>query len=113
MIKKFSTLNESKIFMVDPSIVKKYASFIIPLYLNGKLKCDENLIDEYLEMNKKSVKSKNANIICDLEILAVKNIFDSPIGQSGYENLEKEIAAKCPKLEKFLRNYITDSKFFI
>jgi len=105
MIKKFSEINESKRFFPDPSIVKRYASYIIPLYIQGELKCDEKLIDEWLEMNKSKEKAKNANLVSDLEILAVKAVLDTPITQSGYLMLKQEIDAKCPKLEKFLRKY--------
>jgi len=113
-MKKFSELNEeSKYFMPDPSIVKKYASFIIPFYLNGVLKVDDSLIDEYLEMNKKQNREKNTNIVCGLEIIAVKLLIDNPLTQTGYENLEKEINNKCPKLEKYLRLFVIDPKNFL
>jgi len=72
-MKKFTNqVNEGKMFIPDPSILKKYAAFIIPLYITGKVKCDEVLLDEYLELYKKGVKVKNANVVSDLEIAAVK-----------------------------------------
>ena len=107
-MKKFSTMNEGKIFMPDPSVIKSYASYIIPLYLTGKIKCDEKLLDEYLEMNKRANRVKSPNVVLDIEILAVKAIIESPLSQSGYENLLKEIQNKCPKLEKFLRVYYSN-----
>lgn len=111
---KFSNqVNEGKIFIPDPSILKKYAAFIIPLYLTGKVKCDEVLLDEYLELYKKNVKERNANVISDLEISAVKLVLqENPMTQGGYETFKKEIENKCPKLEKFLKSYINDSKSF-
>ena len=54
-MKKFSKINEAKLFIADPSIVKRYAAFIMPLYITGRVKCDENLLDEYLELYKKRV----------------------------------------------------------
>ena len=101
-------MNEGKIFMPDPSVIKSYASYIIPLYLTGKIKCDEKLLDEYLEMNKRANRVKSPNVVLDIEILAVKAIIESPLSQSGYENLLKEIQNKCPKLEKFLRVYYSN-----
>lgn len=111
-MKKFSTLNEGKIFMVDPSIIKKYASFIIPLYITGELSCDYKLIDEWLENNKNANKSKGSNYLLDIEIFAVKNIISNPLSQNGYEELIKEINAKCPKLERFMKPFITEHKKF-
>jgi hypothetical protein len=93
---------ESVKFIPDPSIIKKYASFIIPLYLNRELKCDLKLIDEYLELNKSVNFNKSNNIVCDLEILACKNIFDDPTTQTGFTQLKLDIDNKCDKLEKFL-----------
>ena len=107
-MKKFSTLNEGKIFMPDPSIIKTYASYIVPLYLTGKIKCDEKLLDEYLEMNKRANRTKSPNIVLDIEIIAVKAVIESPLSQTGYDNLVKEIQNKCPKLEKFLRQYYSN-----
>jgi len=98
---KFSQINEAKNFFPDPSIIKKYASFIIPLYLTGELECDEKYITEWLEMNKAKERHKNKNIICDLEIIAIKNI-------SGYEKLKTDIEKKCVKLEAFLRKSYQD-----
>ena len=102
---KFSQINEGKNFVPDPSIIKKYASFIIPLYLQGELECDDKLINEWLEMYKSKERADNKNIICDLEILAIKNILDNPLTQSGYKDLKREIEKKCPKLEIFLRKF--------
>ena len=107
-MKKFSTMNEGKIFMPDPSVIKTYASYIIPLYLTGKIKCDEKLLDEYLEMNKRANRVKSPNVVLDIEILAVKAVIESPLSQTGYDNLLKEIQNKCPKLEKFLRIYYSN-----
>ena len=65
---KFTQIDESKSFIPDPSVIKKYASFIIPLYIQGELICKDDLLDEYLDMNKEKNKEKNRNMICDLEI---------------------------------------------
>ncbi len=105
-MKKFSVINESKKFMADPSIIKKYASFIIPLYITNQLTCPPNLLDEYLEMNKSSQSNKNSYMVCDLEIMAIKNLFDNPTSQSGYLQLKADLDNKCIKLEKFLKKYI-------
>jgi hypothetical protein len=102
---KFSQINESKNFLPDPSIIKKYASFIIPLYIQKELTCDPKLIDEWLEMNKDKEREKNRNMVCDLEVKAIKNILDSPLTPSGYNQLKIEIEKKCPKLEVFLRKF--------
>lgn len=107
---KFSEINEAKKFFPDPSIIKRYASFIIPLYLNGELKCDEKLIDEWLEMHKSKERVKNIGMICDLEILAVKQIFDNPTTTTGFNQLKEELEKKCPKLEKFMRKYYINTK---
>jgi hypothetical protein len=93
---------ESVKFVPDPSIVKKYASYIIPLYLNRTLKCDVKLIDEYLDMYTSKNFTKNNNLISELEILACKNITDDPMTQQGYQQLKNDIDNKCIKLEKFL-----------
>ena len=108
-MKKFSTMNEGKIFMPDPSVIKAYASYIIPLYLTGKIKCDEKLLDEYLEMNKKVNKIKSPNVVLDIEIMAIKAVLESPLSQAGYEGLLKEIQNRCPKLEKFLRGFYSNT----
>ncbi len=102
---KFSQINESKNFLADPSIIKKYASYIIPLYLQGELVCDEKLIDEWLEMNRSKEKEKMKNMVCDLEVKAIKNILSNPLTPSGYNELKTEIEKKCPKLEVFLRKF--------
>ena len=106
-MKKFSQINEAKIFTPDPSVIKKYAARIIPLYITGDLPLkDPKLLDEWLEMNKTREAHKNENIICDLEILAIKNVLDSPLTSMGYEQLRSEIDNKCPKLERFMRPYL-------
>ena len=102
-MEKFSAINERKLFITDPSIIKKYASFIIPFYITGELTCDRKLIDEYLEMNKTSQREKSANLICDLEVLAVKQILDSPLTPRGYDQLRVDIEKGCIKLEKFIK----------
>jgi hypothetical protein len=102
-MEKFSIINERKLFITDPSIIKKYASFIIPFYITGELICDRKLIDEYLEMNKTSQREKSANLICDLEVLAVKQILDSPLTPRGYDQLKADIEKGCIKLEKFIK----------
>lgn len=107
---KFSQINEGKKFYPDPSVIKRYASYIIPLYIQGELKCDDRLIDEWLEIHKSKEREKNEMMICDLEILAVKNIIDNPISQNGYLLLKREIDEKCPKLEKFLRKFLQKTK---
>lgn len=105
---KFSQINESKNFFPDPSILKKYASFIIPLYIQGELECESKLIDEWLEMNKSKERDKNKNMICDLEIKALKNIFDNPLSSNGYTQIKNDIEKKCVKLEIFLRKFYQD-----
>jgi hypothetical protein len=47
-------------------------------------------------------------MICDLEIIALKNIFDNPLSASGYEKLRADIEKKCAKLETFLRKFYQD-----
>jgi len=111
-MQKFSKIDEAKRFLPDPSLLKKYASFIIPLYVNGNLKGDESLIDEYLEMNKKSNKYQNSNVVCDLEIDAIKNILDNPTTISGFNQLKKEIEDGCPKLQQFLRKFVQNKDTF-
>jgi len=112
-MKKFSKLNEAKYFNPDPSVIKRYAGFIIPLFIYGKLKYEDVLLDEYLELYKRQVKDKNLNVICDLEIMAVKAVLqENPMTAAGYEVLKKELDNKCPKLEKFLRSYIIDPKTY-
>jgi len=109
-MEKFTKVVESKRFMPDPSILKKYASYIVPLYLNGTLKCDEKLIDEYLEMYKSANKYKNLNTVTDLEIIAIKNIFDNPTTLNGFNQLKKDIMEdKCIKLQNFIRKNLQDS----
>ena len=105
---KFSQINEGKNFFPDPSIIKKYASFIIPLYLQGELEIESKLIDEWLDMNKSKEKEKNRNVICDLEVRALKNIFDAPLSENGYAKIRADIEKKCPKLEAFLKKFYQD-----
>lgn len=93
---------ESVKFIPDPSLIKKYASYLIPLYLNRVLNCDLKLIDEYLEMYNSKNFIKNINMVSDLEILACKNIIDDPLTPQGYQQLKNDIDNKCYKLEKFL-----------
>ncbi len=94
---------ESVKFIPDPSIIKKYASYIIPLYLTREIKCDTKLIDEYLEMYQGANFEKNTNMISDLEILAVKNIFDDPLTSQGFQQIKNDLHNKSAKLEMFLR----------
>ena len=102
-MRKFSEVNERKVFITDPSIIKKYASFIIPLYITGEISCDRKMVDEYLEMNKTPQMEKSKNLVCDLEVLAVKNISDNPLTPRGYDQLKQDIDKGCIKLERFLK----------
>lgn len=111
-MEKFTRVIESKRFIPDPSILKKYASYIIPLYLNSSLKCDEKLIDEYLELYKSSNKYKNVNQVTDLEILAIKNIFDNPTTLNGFTQLKNDVESGCVKLQTFLRKHLVDKEKF-
>ena len=104
-MQKFTKIDESKRFIPDPSLLKKYASFIIPLYINGNIKIEDSLLDEYLEMNKKSNRYQNSNVVCDLEIEAVKKILENPTTISGFTQLKREIEDGCPKLQTFLRKF--------
>ena len=49
-------------------------------------------------------------MICDLEIMAVKQIIDNPLTTTGFTQLKEELEKKCPKLEKFMRKYYRDTK---
>ena len=111
-MEKFTKVVESKRFIPDPSILKKYASYIIPLYLNGILKCDEKLIDEYLELYKSSNKYKNVNTVTDLEIMAIKNIFDNPTTITGFNQMKSDVENRCSKLQTFLRKHLQDTTQF-
>lgn len=111
-MKKFSQVNEAKVFLADPSVIKKYAAFIVPLYLNGALKCDERLIEEWIDMNRKINKSKGSNLVLDIEVMAIKQVLDNPLTQAGYERLQQEIAANCPKLERFMRTFYAKQDTF-
>jgi len=104
-MQKFTKIDESKRFIPDPSLLKKYSSFIIPLYINGNIKIEDSLLDEYLEMNKKSNRYQNSNVVCDLEIEAVKRILENPTTISGFTQLKREIEDGCPKLQTFLRKF--------
>jgi hypothetical protein len=104
-MQKFTEINEGKTFLPDPTIIKKYASYIIPLYLNGELKCDKKFLDEYLAIMKSGERDRNKNYVCDLEVMAIKNIFSTPLNLAGYNDLLKDIDSKCPKLEKFMKKY--------
>jgi hypothetical protein len=104
-MKKFSEVNEGKIFIADPSVIKKYAAYIIPLFLNGLVNCDERLLDEWLEMNKRANKHKLHNYVADIEVFAVKQVLENPMTQSGFEKLQQEVDMKCPKLERYLRQF--------
>ena len=108
-------LNENKKFFADPRIIKRYASYIIPLYVTGDLKCEPRLLDEWFLMNMSKEKVKNLDMVSDLEILAVRNVLDSsPITPNGYTQLKLDINNKCLKLERFLRkNYLTLKTDFI
>jgi hypothetical protein len=112
-MQKFTKIDEAKRFMPDPSLLKKYASFIIPLYIIGKLKTEDNLLDEYLDMNKKTNKYQNSNIVSDLEIDAIKNILENPTTISGFSQLKKEIEDGCPKLQTFLKKFQQNKDTFI
>lgn len=106
-IKKFEIVNESKIFMADPSIIKTYASRIIPFYITGELKCDEKYLDEWLEMNKSKNKEDNTNVVCDLEVKAVRAVIGSdPTTHNGYLILRDDIERKNEKLERFIKKII-------
>jgi len=109
---KIDRFNESKRFIADPTVIKRYASFIIPLYLNGELKCEKNILDEYLEMHRSSQIYKNYNVVCDLEVLAIKNIHASPLTEQGFNQLKSDIQNNSLKLERFLRKYIQMTKKF-
>jgi hypothetical protein len=108
-MQKFTQINEGKNFVPDPSVIKKYASYIIPLYITGELKCDRKLVDEWLLMYKASEIEKNRNLVSDLEILAIKNIFATPLSQPGYSDLMRDINNKCPKLEAFLKKHFKNT----
>ena len=111
-MKKFSKIDEGKRFMVDPTIIKRYAAFIIPLYITGELTCPKNLLDEYLEIHKSNQVSKTSNVICDLEVMAIKNIHSSPLTEQGFNQLKADIANNCLKLERYLRPFIQKTKKF-
>jgi hypothetical protein len=111
-MEKFTKVVESKRFIPDPSILKKYAAYIVPLYLNGILKCEEKLLDEYLELYKVTNKYKNLNTVTDLEIMAIKNIFENPTTLVGFNQLKTDVENKCVKLQNFLRKYLQDTSQF-
>ena len=105
-------MDEAKKFMPDPTLLKSYASFIVPLYITGHIKIEDSLLDEYLEMNKKSNRFQNSKVVCDLEIEAVKNVLDNPTTINGFTQLKKEIEDGCPKLNLFLRRYLQNKDSF-
>jgi uncharacterized protein (DUF488 family) len=109
-MQKFTKLDDSKKFIPDPDLLKTYASFIIPLYINKLIKFEDSLLDEYLEMNKKS--NKHSNIVCDLEIEAVKTIIDNPTTINGFNQLKKEVESGCPKLQNFLKKHLQNKDTF-
>jgi hypothetical protein len=111
-MEKFTSVVEAKRFMPDPSILKKYASYIVPLYFTGRLNCESRLIDEYLELYKSTNKYKNVNMVTDLEIMAIKNIFDNPTTISGFNQLKTDVDNKCIKLQNFLRKHLQDISQF-
>lgn len=111
-MEKFTKVVESKRFIPDPSILKKYAAYIVPLYLNGILKCEEKLLDEYLELYKVTNKYKNLNTVTDLEIMAIKNIFENPTTLVGFNQLKADVENKCVKLQNFIRKYLQDTSQF-
>jgi hypothetical protein len=111
-MQKFSKIDESKKFIPDPILLKKYASYLIPLYINGSLKSESSLIDEYLEMNRNTNKYSNSNYVCDLEINAIKNVLDNPTTISGFSKLKKEIESGCPKLIQFLKKHLESKETF-
>lgn len=111
-MRKFSQVNEGKVFLADPSVIKKYAGFIVPLYVNGFIKCDERLVEEWVEANRKANRAKSSNTIFDIELMAVRLVIDNPLSQTGFEKLQLEIAAKCPKLEKLLRQHYSSPENF-
>ncbi len=111
-MQKFSKIDEAKKFIPDPSLLKSYAAFIVPLYITKRIKIDEGLIDEYLDMNKKANKYQNSNVVCDLEIEAVKNILENPTTITGFNQLKKEIEEGCPKLQSFLKKFLQNKDTF-
>jgi hypothetical protein len=54
-------------------------------------------------MNKTTQRAKSANLICDLEVLAVKQILDNPLTPRGYDQLRQDIEKGCIKLERYLK----------
>jgi hypothetical protein len=111
-MEKFTKVVEAKRFMPDPSILKRYAAHIVPLYLNGQLNCEPRLIDEYLELYKTTNKYKNVNTVTDLEIMAIKNIFENPTTITGFNQLKTDVDNKCIKLQNFLRKHLQDISQF-
>lgn len=111
-MKKFSQVNEGKVFLADPSVIKKYAAFIVPLYLNGSIKCDERLVEEWIDTNRKINRVKGTNMVLDIEVMAIKQVLDNPLTQAGYERLLQEIAAGCPKLERFMKAHYAKTDTF-
>ena len=104
-MQKFTKLEESKKFIPDVRLLKSYAAFIIPLYINKSIKTDDSLLNEYLEMNKKANVYQNNNFVSDLEIEAIKNILENPTTINGFSQLKKEVEGGCPKLQNFLKKF--------
>ena len=111
-MKKFTNITESKRFIADPTIIKRYASFIIPLYITGELNCPKNLLDEYFDLHRTNQTLKSYNVVCDLEIMAIKNIHSNPLTEQGFNQLKSDISNNSIKLEKFLRPFIQKTKNF-
>lgn len=111
-MQKFTKIDEAKKFLPDPSLLKRYASFIMPLYINGNLKLEEALIDEYLEMYKKTNKFQSSNLVSDAEIEAIKNVLENPTTINGFSQLKKEIEDGCPKLQLFLKKNFQNKETF-
>jgi len=109
-MQKFTKLDESKKFIPDPTLLKTYASFLIPLYINKIIKIEDSLIDEYLDMFKKT--NRNENLVCDLEIEAVKLVVDNPTTINGFTQLKKEIESGCPKLQTYMKKYFQNKETF-
>lgn len=111
-MQKFTKLEESKKFIPDAKLLKSYAAYIIPLYINKLLKIDDSLLNEYLEMNKKTNSYQNTNFVSDLEIEAIKSVLENPTTINGFSQLKKEVEGGCPKLQNFLRKYFQNIENF-
>ena len=78
--------------------------------MNGTLKCDEKLLDEYLELYKSSNKYKNVNTVTDLEIMAIKNIFDNPTTISGFNQMKNNLRQVYQNQVKLIQNSLPESE---